>query len=113
MIGCRRVEQGWELRIHVQPGASKTELAGVFGEAIRIRLAAPALEGRANRALIDFLSRLLDVPRRHIAVLSGEHGRDKRLLIRQDVIEAARLAQLGDEQPVRPGTDKPAVRTRR
>ena len=92
MIGCRKAAGGWELRVHVQPGASRTGLGGTFGDAIKIRLAAPALEGRANRALIDYLSALLEVPRRRIVILSGEHGRDKRIHIGQEAIDLSRLA---------------------
>jgi uncharacterized protein (TIGR00251 family) len=91
VTGCRKAALGWELRIHVQPGASRTELGGTFGDAIKVRVAAPALEGRANRALVEFLAALLSVPRSRIAILSGEHGRDKRVLIQQEDVDVGKL----------------------
>jgi uncharacterized protein (TIGR00251 family) len=93
VIGCRKAALGWELRIHVQPGASRTQLGGTFGDAIKVRVAAPALEGRANRALIEFLAAQLGVPRSRIAILSGERGRDKRVLILQDAVDLTKLEQ--------------------
>lgn len=93
--GCRRTAEGWELRIRVQPGAARTEPAGVLGEAIRIRVAAPALEDRANRALLEFLAGLLEVPRRDVVLLAGARGRDKRVLVRAGSPPAGRSTASG------------------
>jgi len=54
---------------------------GLRGDAVLIRLAAPPVEGAANEALIAFLSEALGVPRRSIAIVSGEKSRDKRVRI--------------------------------
>ncbi len=69
------------LELHVQPGARKTEVAGMHGARIKIRLAAPATEGRANEALIEFLAEKFGVARRDVRILSGMKSRDKRVLI--------------------------------
>jgi uncharacterized protein (TIGR00251 family) len=69
------------LELHVQPGARKTEVAGMHGARIKIRLAAPATEGRANEALIEFLAEKFGVAKRDIRILSGVKSRDKRVLI--------------------------------
>ena len=69
------------LELHVQPGARKTEVAGMHGERIKIRLAAPATEGRANEALIEFLAEKFGVAKRDIRILSGMKSRDKRVVI--------------------------------
>lgn len=69
------------LEFHVQPGAKRTEVAGMHGERIKIRLAAPASEGRANRALIEFLADAFGVARRDIRILSGMKSREKRVAI--------------------------------
>ena len=69
------------LELHVQPGARRTEVAGMHGERIKIRLAAPATEGRANEALIEFLAEEFGVGRRDIRILSGMKSRDKRVVI--------------------------------
>lgn len=70
------------LRVHAQPGAKRTEVAGLHGAAVRIRVAAPALEDRANAALVAFLAEQFSVPRRDVRLLSGERSREKRLEIR-------------------------------
>ncbi|HTG28223.1 MAG TPA: DUF167 domain-containing protein [Methylomirabilota bacterium] len=68
--------------VRVQPRASKDEIAGEMAGAIKIRLQAPALEGRANEALIEFLAQLLKRPKGAVRILSGERSRIKRLEIR-------------------------------
>jgi hypothetical protein len=69
------------LDLHVQPGASRTEFAGKHGERIKIRLAAPANEGKANAALIDFLADYYGVPRRNVRITAGLKSRQKRVVI--------------------------------
>jgi hypothetical protein len=69
------------LTIHAQPGAKRTEVAGVHGDCLKIRLAAPAVEGRANDALIAFLAASFGVPRRNVTLVRGETGRRKTLRI--------------------------------
>ena len=68
--------------VRVQPRASKDEIAGEMAGAIKIRLQAPAQEGRANEALIEFLAQLLKTPKGAVRILSGERSRIKRLEIR-------------------------------
>ncbi|HEX7271217.1 MAG TPA: DUF167 domain-containing protein [Casimicrobiaceae bacterium] len=69
------------LWIHAQPGAARTEVAGVHGDSLRIRLAAPAVEGRANDALIAFLAESFGVARRNVAMIRGQGGRSKTVRI--------------------------------
>jgi uncharacterized protein (TIGR00251 family) len=69
------------LELHVQPGAKRTEFAGKHGERIKVRLAAPATEGRANEALVEFLADYYRVPRRNVTIASGERSRAKRVII--------------------------------
>ena len=68
------------LQIHAQPGARRTEIAGVHNGCLKIRLAAPAVDGRANEALIAFLAATFGVPRRNVS-LRGESGRRKAVCI--------------------------------
>lgn len=66
------------LSLRVQPGAGKTEPAGRYGDsALRLRLAAPALEGRANKACARFLAKALGVPLGSVRIIHGEASRDK------------------------------------
>ena len=77
---------GARFLVRVVPRASRTAVAGVVGEgsaaALKIALHAPPVEGRANAALIEFLSELLSVRRADIAIAGGEHARTKTILIR-------------------------------
>ena len=69
------------LELHVQPGAARSEFAGMHGERIKVRLAAPALEGKANAALIEFLSGHYGVPKRNVRIAAGLKSRRKRVVI--------------------------------
>jgi len=69
------------LVVHVQPGAKRTEVAGVHGDALKIRVSAPAVEGKANAALRAFLAEAFGVPMRHVTLLRGEAARDKLVRI--------------------------------
>jgi len=75
-------EQGAALTIRVTPRARKTEFGGVLEDGtIRIRVAAPPVEGKANKALIAFLADALDVRKNAIEIVAGEHGLDKIISI--------------------------------
>jgi len=69
------------LRLHVQPGASRTEYAGLHGDAHKIRLAAPAVEGRANEALVAFLAEAFGARRRDVEIVGGASARRKTVRI--------------------------------
>lgn len=72
---------GIRLLVRVQPRASRTELAGLHGDALRIRLAAPPVDGAANAELCRFLARSLGVPTRAVEIISGTTGRQKRVRV--------------------------------
>lgn len=78
----RRDEDGVVLVIHAQPGARRSEFAGQHGDALKLRLAAPAQEGRANRELCRFLADAFGVPLASVLLLSGDGSRQKRVKIR-------------------------------
>ena len=69
-------------QVRVQPRASKDEVTGEMGGAMKVRLRAPAMEGRANEALVEFLAELLKRSRSAVSILSGERSRVKRIEIR-------------------------------
>ena len=72
---------GVTLRLHIQPGAKKTEVVGLHGEALKIRLAAPPVDGKANTCLIGFLADRLGVAKASVSLVSGESSRAKRVRI--------------------------------
>ncbi|MDD5175952.1 MAG: DUF167 family protein [Sterolibacterium sp.] len=69
------------LSLHVQPGARKTEVAGEHGDALKIRLAAPPVDGKANVCLLDFLADRLGIAKRQVVLVSGASARAKRVRI--------------------------------
>ena len=69
------------LSVHVQPKASTTECVGIHGDALKIRVAAPPVDGAANDELTRFLARQLSVPITSVRIHSGASGRHKRVLI--------------------------------
>jgi uncharacterized protein (TIGR00251 family) len=65
--------------VRVQPGASRDEIAGVMDGAMKIRLCAPAVENRANEALVEFLADVLKTSKSAVRIRSGEQSRTKRV----------------------------------
>ena len=84
------------LSIHVQPGARRSEVVGLVGGVVRLRIAAPAHEGRANDALVAFLSDRLGVPKSRVRVVRGHSSRDKVVAVEgMDADEAVRRLPAG------------------
>jgi hypothetical protein len=75
--------------VHAQPGARRTEVAGLHGDSVRIRVSAPALEDRANEALVDFVAGRFGVARRDVTLVAGAKSRQKRLRIRGAALSPA------------------------
>jgi uncharacterized protein (TIGR00251 family) len=69
------------LELYVQPGASRSEIAGRHGERIKVRLTARAVDGKANEALVQFLATHYGVPKRNVRIESGLKSRLKRVVI--------------------------------
>lgn len=79
------------LTLHVQPGAKRTEVAGLHGEALKIRLAAPPVEGRANEALLKFVAESFGVPLRQVELKQGGQSRHKVVAITGSKVEPESL----------------------
>ena len=75
------MSQSLILEIHVVPNASRSEVAGLYGESIKIKIRAPAVDGKANAELTRFLSEILEISKRAIQIESGDHSRKKRVRI--------------------------------
>lgn len=73
--------EGALLTIHVQPSANRTEYAGVYGDALKFRVAAPPVEGAANEALCAYLAERFGLPRKAVVIRSGAGARRKRVLL--------------------------------
>lgn len=75
----RECADGVEVSIYVQPGAKKTELAGDHDGALKLRISAPPVDGKANAAVIAFLADRCGVSKGKVLLLSGDTARRKRL----------------------------------
>jgi len=82
MLEIQEREGAVTFLLRVQPRASNDEIAGEMGGALKVRLQAPAVDDRANEALVEFLAQLLKTPRTAVRILSGERSRTKRIEIR-------------------------------
>lgn len=81
------------ITLHIQPGARKTEVAGLHGDALKIRLAAPPVDGKANEALLRFVAETLKIQRTAVSLKSGQTSRRKALeVIGGDARQIAALA---------------------
>lgn len=76
------------ISVHAQPGAKREGIVGEYNARLKIALITPPVDGKANAALIKFLSKKLGVPRANITLLSGDTSRDKRLAIEGLTVEA-------------------------
>lgn len=79
------------LTLHIQPGAKRTDVAGLHGEALKIRLAAPPIEGRANEALLKFIAETFGVPLRQVELKQGGQSRHKVVAISGSTVEPESL----------------------
>ena len=73
------------LTLHIQPGAKRTEVAGIHGDALKIRVAALPIDGMANSALLGFLAEIFEVPQRQVTLKQGLTSRRKIVEIRDAV----------------------------
>jgi uncharacterized protein (TIGR00251 family) len=87
---CRRTPGGWTFAVRVQPGARRSEVAGLHGDRLKVRVAAPALDGRSNDALVAFVAGALGLAKSRVAVVRGERSREKLLAVSGDC-DPARL----------------------
>jgi uncharacterized protein (TIGR00251 family) len=85
--------KGCELLVQVVPNASRTQCAGLHDGALRLRLAAPPIEGRANTALVQWVAQQLGLPRRAVTLSTGDTSRRKKLLIDGDPAAVAAWVQ--------------------
>ncbi|PSH04709.1 MAG: YggU family protein [Acidobacteria bacterium] len=78
----RDTSHGAQFALRVQPRASRNAFAGLMGDAIKLAITAPPVDGKANQAVIEYLSEFFRVPKASITIVSGETGRNKLIAIR-------------------------------
>jgi uncharacterized protein (TIGR00251 family) len=79
--GYRAEDGAVVLTLHVQPSAKRSEFAGAHGDVLKVKLAAPPVEGKANAELIRFIARQFGVPQRNVELVRGETSRTKTVRV--------------------------------
>ena len=81
MLNITKTATGATFRVRIQPGASKNEIVRVQEDALKIRISAPPVEGKANKALVNFLAKELGVKKSEIEIVSGHTSRVKTIRV--------------------------------
>lgn len=81
MISLKETPHGVTFAVKVQPRARRNAISGAVGDALKLAVAAPPLEGRANQAVIEFLAEFFDIPRASVTITSGQRSRIKVVCI--------------------------------
>ena len=89
MVLVRNTAEGATFAVRVHPRAKKNAITGEFGDALKVSLTSPPVEGRANGSCIEFFARLLKVPRTSVSIASGANSRSK--VIRVEGISAEEI----------------------
>ena len=92
VLFCREHDGSLSVSLHVQPRARKTEIVGVHGDALKIKVAAPPVDGAANEELIRFFSKFLEVPKASVTLKHGATGRKKVLEV--EGVSTAQLTEI-------------------
>lgn len=86
-------KDGIILNIHVQPRASKNQICGLQGEALKLRLTSPPVDGAANKLCREFLADLFGVAKSYVEIISGETSRHKRVKICGDPVQFKKVIE--------------------
>lgn len=84
MINIKEEKDGISIKVSVIPNSSKSFVAGILDGVLKIKLNSPPIEGRANKEVIEFLSKLLGIPKTSITILKGDKNKLKTLLLKGD-----------------------------
>jgi hypothetical protein len=85
------------LKLRIVPNARRSEVVGAHGDAIKVKVQAPPVDGKANEALCEFLAEQLQIPARSIEIVGGEKSRDKVVAIADMDLAIARQRLLGEK----------------
>ncbi len=91
MIPIRETAAGVSFAVKVHPRARKNAITGEIGDALKLALTAPPVEGKANEAVIEFLAALLKVPRASVTIASGQTSRNK--VVRVQGVTAVQIGE--------------------
>jgi uncharacterized protein (TIGR00251 family) len=94
------------LRLKIVPNARRSEVVGEHGDALKIKIQAPAMDGKANAALLEFLAEALQIPTRTLELTAGEKSRDKTVAISGLELAEIRARLLGEAERGKVTIDK-------
>ena len=97
MLALTEKKEGLVIKVAVVPRASRNQVAGLKENALKIKLTAPPVEGAANKACLQFLSKALGLPKSSLTIVSGESSRTKRILIRLNPKDTKSIKQVRDK----------------
>jgi len=86
----RDTAEGAQFALRVQPRASRNKIAGLMGDAIKLAITAPPVDGKANEAVIEYFADLFRIPKSSVVIISGQTGRNKLITIRGRSAEQVR-----------------------
>ncbi|XOF32721.1 MAG: DUF167 domain-containing protein [Candidatus Electrothrix sp. YB6] len=84
------------LSLYVQPRSARNEIAGLHGDAVKLRLTAPPVDGKANKAVITFLAKCFKIPKSAVQIRSGQQSRIKKILLNS--VEEERVRSLLEQE---------------
>lgn len=93
MLSVQENPNGITLKVFIQPRASKNMIAGIYGDALKIKLTAPPVDGAANKMCIKYLSKCFKLPKSSIEIISGQNSRTKLVLFRYKDDKPSRTKQ--------------------
>ncbi|MFD2366838.1 DUF167 domain-containing protein [Pseudoduganella sp. GCM10020061] len=91
---CAAVPGGVRLAVQIQPNAKKTEVVGVLDDALKIKLQAAPIEGKANEALVRWVASMLSVPRSAVEITHGLTNKRKLIVVMAEGLTPGRVAEL-------------------
>lgn len=91
-FSVHETKAGAQFAVRVQPRASRNKLAGLMGDAVKLAITAPPVDGKANEAVIAFFAELFRVPKSNVTITAGDTSRNKTVAVRGVSAEAARAA---------------------
>ncbi len=94
MLFIKKNAKGIIFKVFIQARSSKNMITGIYGDAIKIKLTAPPVNGAANKMCIKYLANILKIPRSKIEIISGHTSRTKHILVKYDTYSKAELEHL-------------------
>ena len=90
MLNIRKTPDGIVFKVLIQPRSSKHMIAGLHGDALKIKRTAPPVDNAANRMCIDYLAKTLEVSKSSLEIIAGHTSRSKQVLLRSDPAELSK-----------------------